>query len=94
MTEYMDIKEFREKGILQEINRRLLHPLGLAMFVKLDDQTGKEELGGILVTDDPEGWVFDEIDAELCQKFLDLQEGKIIPRLSALGYLIDRKSVV
>ena len=28
---YMPIKEFRERGYLQELNRRFLHPLGLAL---------------------------------------------------------------
>lgn len=28
---YIDVKEFRELGLLQEVNRRVLHPLGLAI---------------------------------------------------------------
>lgn len=30
-VQYMDLDEFREFGYLQEINRRLLHPLGIAL---------------------------------------------------------------
>ena len=33
----ISIKEFREKGYLQELNRQFLHPLGLALAVKIDD---------------------------------------------------------
>ena len=43
----IDIKEFREKGYLQELNRRFLHPLGLALEVDVDKLTGEESLGGI-----------------------------------------------
>ena len=34
---YMDIKEFREKGYLQEANRRFFHPLGLALYIEQND---------------------------------------------------------
>jgi len=43
----IDIKEFREKGYLQELNRQFLHPLGLALEVIVNDETGEETLGGI-----------------------------------------------
>jgi molecular chaperone GrpE len=33
----IDIKEFRESGYLQEVNRRFFHPLGLAIEVTKDD---------------------------------------------------------
>ena len=55
----IDIKEFREKGYLQELNRRFLHPLGLALEVIVDDDTGAEKLGGVWdYRDDPEGIVY------------------------------------
>lgn len=55
---YIDIKEFREKGYLQELNRRFLHPLGLALEVQIDD--GNEILGGIWdYRDDEEGILYD-----------------------------------
>jgi hypothetical protein len=41
----IDIKEFREKEYLQELNRRFLHPLGLALEIIQED--GTEILGGI-----------------------------------------------
>jgi hypothetical protein len=57
----IDIKEFREFGYLQELNRQFLHPLGLALEVVVDDETGEESLGGIWdYRDDPEGIVFGE----------------------------------
>lgn len=55
----MSIKEFREKGYLQELNRCFLHPLGLAMEVKVDED-GTETFGCIWdERDDPGGIIFD-----------------------------------
>jgi len=54
----ISIKEFREKGYLQELNRRYLHPLGLCLAIKLDE-FGFESLDRILdYRDDDEGIVF------------------------------------
>ena len=44
----LDIKEFYEKGYLQELNRLFLHPLGLVLTIKLNKNTGKLELDKIL----------------------------------------------
>lgn len=55
----IDIKEFREKGFLQEVNRKFFHPLGLALEVIINDGTGEETLGGMWdYRDDPEGIFF------------------------------------
>lgn len=57
-TKYIDIKEFREEGFLQELNRVYLHPLGMALEVKIDED-GNESLGGIWdYRDDPEGMLY------------------------------------
>ena len=56
----MDIAEFRDVGFLQEVNRLFFHPMGLALFVTVNDD-GTVQLGGILdERDDPEGWIFGE----------------------------------
>lgn len=34
---YMNVKDFREEGYLQEVNRRVLHPLGLAIEAQWSD---------------------------------------------------------
>ena len=55
----VDIEEFREKGFLQEVNRKFFHPLGLALEVIVNDETGEELLGGVWdYSDDPEGMIF------------------------------------
>jgi hypothetical protein len=54
----IDIAEFRRLGLVQEINRRLLHPMGLALEVVVEAD-GTERLGGIWdYRDDPEGIAF------------------------------------
>jgi hypothetical protein len=53
------IKEFREKGYLQELNRRFLHPLGFALEI-VREEDGTEKLGGIWdYREDEEGIYFD-----------------------------------
>lgn len=54
----ISVKEFRESGYLQELNRRFLHPLGLAMSVSIDDDDN-ETFGEIWDSrEDPEGICF------------------------------------
>jgi len=56
----IDIKEFREKGFLQEVNRLFFHPLGMALEVIVEED-GTESLGGVWdYRDDPEGMFFAE----------------------------------
>jgi hypothetical protein len=67
----IDIKEFREKGYLQELNRRFLHPLGLALEIVREDD-GTEKLGGIWdYRDDEEGIYYDlaNSDEERIERF-------------------------
>ena len=62
----IDIKEFREFGYLQEVNRQFFHPRGLALEVNVDND-GNESLGGIWdYRDDPQGIIygFDESNNE------------------------------
>lgn len=57
-TGRMSAKEFRETGLLQEINRQWLHPRGLALEVVVDVD-GTERFGEVWDDrDDSEGWVF------------------------------------
>lgn len=82
----IDIKEFRELGYLQELNRQFLHPLGLALEVMLHED-GTEELGGIWdYRDDPEGVQFGEIDAEKAAYVLRQITDRALPRVKGLGF--------
>lgn len=56
----IDIKEFREFGWVQEINRLMLHPAGLALEVNVDDD-GNETLGGVWdYREDAEGVLYSD----------------------------------
>lgn len=98
LVKYMDIKEFRKKGYLQELNRRFLHPLGLAMEVLIDDD-GNETLGGVWdYRDDKEGIIYnlDILDIDRVIKFkerkefIDLEIEKYKKnRIDILGYEIE-----
>jgi hypothetical protein len=65
MPKRMTAKEFRELGYLQELNRQFLHPLGLALEIAVDKDTGAETFGQVWdARGDPEGIVFAKIDEE------------------------------
>lgn len=87
----MSIKEFRKLGFVQEINRRLLHPCGLALEVVVDTETGEETLGGIWdYRDDPEGMYFGEgmLSRAKAQAVTDLFNSKLAHRREAFGHII------
>jgi 8-oxo-dGTP pyrophosphatase MutT (NUDIX family) len=82
MPKYIDIKEFREAGFLQEANRRFFHPRGLALEVVVEDD-GTERLGGMWdYREDPEGMLFgqDMIDIKKAKYVEDLAKSKISER--------------
>ena len=57
----MTLKEFYDLGLVQELNRLFLHPMGLALAVKIDEEKGTVEFDSIWdYRDDPEGMVFSE----------------------------------
>lgn len=84
----IDIAEFRRLGYLQEVNRRFLHPLGLALEVIHADD-GSERLGGVWdYRDDPEGIVFTDVDHKQAA-YIDLQwEGRRQARINVLGWMV------
>lgn len=92
----IDIKEFRELGLVAEINRRILHPLGLALEVQVDDETGAESLGGVWdFRDDPEGIYYDDGDAEYiagiavkAARVERIWAEREPARVEALGYMV------
>lgn len=62
---YIDIAEFHRLGFIQEINRRLLHPCGLALSVHTDDNGNATGFGPVWDDrDDPEGWLFTDLSDE------------------------------
>jgi hypothetical protein len=86
-------KEFRELGYLQEVNRLVLHPLGLALYVNTEDPDNNipETFGGVMDhRDDKEGMIFDKgvMDEAKVLRVRQLLKEVSDQRLAALGYLI------
>lgn len=87
---YMDVAEFRRLGFLQEINRQLLHPCGLALEVVIGPD-GSEQFGGIWdERDDPEGIVYgpDMIDPEKVERVAAQVAKHATHRVRLLGDVI------
>ena len=75
-----NIKELREMGLIHELNRLFLHPMGLALEDVISDN-GEEKLGGIWdYRDDPEGIMFDSVSPEFINKIENETYAKMIAR--------------
>ncbi len=49
-----------DNGLIFEINRKVLHPLGYALVVDVDPEDHRKiAIDGLYETDDPEGFIFD-----------------------------------
>jgi hypothetical protein len=94
----IDIKEFRENGYLQELNRQFLHPLGLALEV-VQDSDGTEYIGGVWdYRDDEEGIQYDYINSNDERVVVANNKANFInnefvtrgiPRYNKLGFIIE-----
>ncbi len=88
----IDIAELRSLGVLHELNRLFLHPLGLALEVRIDED-GKESLGGVWdYREDPEGILFDTIDMDKIMSMQSLAVEQHRRRKEALGFVIQIQS--
>lgn len=82
-----------ESGLLFEINRRVLHPLGLALQINIDD-AGNYFFGGIRdYRDDPEGVMYDETTfqagLEKLNKFMEkFGDSKLKERYERFGFIV------
>lgn len=86
----LSVKEFRELGFLQEINRQFLHPMGLALSVNVDED-GEECFGGIWdYRDDPDGIHYAEgvISNEKAARIVGEARDRLNARFKALGYWV------
>lgn len=89
----MSIKEFREQGYLQELNRCFLHPLGLALEV-VREEDGTERFGEVWDSrEDPEGIIFGPgmIDAKKATRISAESALKCEDRVRLLGSVIQTK---
>lgn len=82
---YISVAELRDLGILQELNREFLHPLGLAAQVDMSD-------GSLLIQDhreDPEGAIFADGFMEFAKRhrFEAFRKERQESRERALGFV-------
>ncbi len=56
---YVSIKEFRDFGYLQEVNRLFLHPLGMSLVIDDNPATGAKLAGILDYRDNAAGVIFD-----------------------------------
>ena len=85
---FINVKEFREQGFLQEANRLFFHRLGLALSVQINDD-GTESFGGIWdYREDPEGIAYGEgvLSVKKAENVLTLFESKTASREEILGF--------
>lgn len=86
-------KFLHDTGLLFEINRQVLHPLGLALAIRTRID-GKIAFGEILdCRHDPEGFIFDEDTlkegSQKHQAYMDEHGGKaLVSRVTWLGFTI------
>lgn len=86
----MTVKEFREQGYLQELNRQFLHPLGLALEVVVEED-GTMRFGEVWDSrEDPEGFIFgwNLIDKEKAAAIEHEQRARSNVRIKHFGYAI------
>ncbi len=89
----MSIKDFRTLGFLQEANRLFFHPLGLALSVSIDLETGNESFGPIWdYREDPEGIIFSDnvINSDKIKYVDSLRDSKRAVREELLGDIIQQ----
>jgi hypothetical protein len=82
-----------DSGLIFEINRKVLHPLGLAMVVDID-RNNKSQIAitALIKTEDQEGFLYDEegynIGMEKYQKFLDKGgQERLDSRMAKYGFV-------
>lgn len=89
-----------ENGLLFEINRKVLHPLGLSMVVDVDFKNKKQiAITGIAETEDEEGFLFDSetfiYGQERFNKFLKKSgQDRLNKRKELLGFIEQEKDDV
>lgn len=90
----MTAREFQEFGLLQEVNRRFLHPMGLALEIIVEED-GSARFGEVWdYRDDPEGIIFSDLSdvgsRTRAERVANLQRQMADTRRQRLGYVVQR----
>jgi hypothetical protein len=87
----MDLNEFVETGYLQELNRRFLHPLGLALEVVVDEDGRVTGFGGVWDSrQDPGGIIYADgmLSWSKMDRIIEIEKRRRLDRLDTLGFWI------
>jgi hypothetical protein len=88
---YLTVAQVMDSGLVQEINRLLLHPLGLALGVETDDLgSTNPKVRFWDYREYPEGMEFgdDLLSGMKAENIASLIEARGVARLADLGYII------
>ena len=88
---YLTGNEIRELGIVMEVNRRILHPLGLALEYEVPTGDNPAVLRVQDHRDDPEGVYFGDLtaaDAERAAALTVAMQERSLARERALGFIV------
>ena len=90
-VDHMTIAEFKDEGYLQELNRKFLHPLGLALEVVVDENGNATEFGGVWdFRDDAEGIIYGGAGPDIvkAKRIRHYEEDRKPERIARVGYWI------
>lgn len=93
---YMTVKEFLDSGLLFAINSIVLHPLGLAMSISIDEG-GNYSFGDIWdCREEPEGIVYEreafmEGEEKWLKYWIEFGKEKAAERRRVLGFVIQQE---
>ncbi len=88
---HLSIKAFRDRGYLQELNRRFLHPLGLALEIQVRDDLEDDTATTMRIQDaqdDPEGFIFEDPDQAKTDAIDAEWNERAEVRQKALGFVL------
>lgn len=89
---WLSLREFRDAGYLQEVNRQFFHPLGLALVLELGENEAEDRIVGLWdYRDDPEGVIFAESnppDQRMAKRIANEFTEKGSVRFNRFGWMI------
>lgn len=87
-----------DNGLIYEINRRILHPLGLAMVVDIDYHNKRKlAITALIETEDEVGFLYDEdsfgVGKEKYEKYINKVGDRLDARRIKYGFLEQDKVI-
>jgi hypothetical protein len=87
-----------DNGLIFEFNRRILHPLGLALEVDVDYKNKRQvHISALVETEDEDGFIYDEegfeSGSEKYQKFVQKREERLQARKEKYKFIEQDKGL-